>query len=62
MEQLFNGLQLVGFLLVSVIILGALVAAVGGFAVFLYLTDREVLIIKKPRRTRKTDSPVGVRS
>jgi hypothetical protein len=61
-EQLFNGLQLAGFLLVSVIILAALVAVAIGIAVFLYITDREILIIKKPRRPRKTDAPVEIRS
>ena len=62
MELLFDGLQLVGVLLVGGIILAALVAAVGGVAVFFYLTDREILIIKKPRRLRKADAPAEVRS
>ncbi len=62
MELLVDGLQLAGFLLVSVIILAALVAVAIGIAVFLYMTDQEILIIKKPRRPRKPDAPAEVRS
>ncbi len=46
MQQLVTGLQLVGFLYVSMIVLAVLMAVAIGLAVFLYLTDRQIVIVK----------------
>ncbi len=62
MEPLIDGLQLVAFLMVSVTILAILVAVAICLAVFLYLTDRKIVIVQGPQRPRKTDVPVAIRS
>ena len=46
MEQLVDGLQLVGFLLVAGTVLAALVAVTIGLAAFLYMTDRQIVVVK----------------
>ena len=55
MEQLVDGLQLVGFLVVGVTVLAALVAGVICIAVFLYMTDRKIVIVQGPLRPHETD-------
>ena len=62
MEQLVDGLQLVGFLVVSVTILAALVAVAIGIAVFLYMTDRKIVIVQGPQRPRESGVPAEIRS
>jgi len=54
-EQLVDGLQLVGFLVVGVTVLAALVAGVICIAVFLYMTDRKIVIVQGPLRPHETD-------
>lgn len=62
MEPLIDGLQLVGFLVVGVTILALLVAVAICIAVFLYMTDRKIVIVQGPQRPRKTGVPVAIRS
>lgn len=62
MEPLLDGLQLVGFLLVSVTILAVLVAVTIVLAVFLYMTDRKIVIIRGSKRSQEPHAPVEVRS
>lgn len=62
MEPLLDGLQLVGFLVVGVTILAALVAVAICITVFLYMTDREIVIVRGPKRSPETDVPVESRS
>ena len=62
MEPLIDGLQLVAFLMVSVTILAILVAVAICIVVFLYMTDRKIVIVQGPPRSRKTDVPVAIRS
>lgn len=62
MEPLIDGLQLVGFLVVGVTILAVLVAVAICIAVFLYMTDRKIVIVQGPQRPRKTGVPVEIRS
>jgi len=47
MEPLGDGLQLVGFLVVTAMVLASLVAVAIGITVFLYMTDRKIVIFKK---------------
>jgi len=47
MEPLGDGLQLVGFLVVTAMVLASLVAVAIGVTVFLYMTDRKIVIFKK---------------
>jgi hypothetical protein len=47
MELMGDGLQLVGFLVVTAMVLASLVAVSIGITVFLYLTDRKIVVIKK---------------
>jgi hypothetical protein len=61
-EQLVDGLQLVGFLMVGVTILAALVAGVICITVFLHMTDRKIGIGQGPLRPRETDVPAEIRS
>jgi hypothetical protein len=61
-EQLVDGLQLVGFLVVGVTVLAALVAGVICIAVFLYMTDRKIVIVQGPLHSRETDVPAEIRS
>ena len=62
MEPLLDGLQLVGFLLVSVTILAVLVAIAIGIAIFLYRTNRKIVIVQSPERSQESHAPVEVRS
>lgn len=55
MEQLVDGLQLVGFLLVAVTILAILVAVAICIAVFLYMTDRKIVIVQGPGRSQEAE-------
>jgi hypothetical protein len=52
MEQLVDGLQLVGFLVVGVTILAALVAGAVCITVFLHLTDRKIVVVRGPKDLR----------
>jgi hypothetical protein len=47
MEPLGDGLQLVGFFVVTAMVLASLVAVAIGITVFLYMTDRKIVIFKK---------------
>jgi hypothetical protein len=49
MELFGDGLQLVGFLAVTVSILASLVAVAVGMTVFLYMADRRIEIDKRER-------------
>lgn len=62
MEPLLDGLQLVGFLLVSVTILAVLVVVTGGLAIFLYMTDRKIVIVKGSKHSQESHTPVEARS
>ncbi|MBI3809290.1 MAG: hypothetical protein HY284_02375 [Nitrospirae bacterium] len=57
MEPLLDGLQLVGFLLVSVAILAVLVAVDIVLAVFLYMTDRKIVIVQGSGRSQEAEVP-----
>jgi hypothetical protein len=61
-EQLVDGLQLVGFLVVGVTVLAALVAGIICIAVFLHITDRKIVIVQGPLRPGETDVPAESRS
>ena len=62
MEQLVDGLQLVGFLVVSVTVLAALMAVAIGIAVFLYMTDRKIVIVQSSERSQESSVPIEARS
>lgn len=62
MEPLLDGLQLVGFLLVSVTILAVLVAVTIVLAVFLHMTDRKIVIVQGSKRSQESHAPVEVHS
>jgi len=47
MELSGDGLQLVGFLVVTAMVLASLVAVAIGVTVFLYMTDRKMVIMRK---------------
>ena len=47
MELLGDGFQLVGFVVVTATVLASLVAVAIGITVFLYMTNRKIVIIKK---------------
>jgi hypothetical protein len=47
MELSGDGLQFVGFLVVTAMVLASLVAVAIGITVFLYMTDRKIVILKK---------------
>ncbi len=47
MELLGDGFQLVGFVVVTAMVLASLVAVVVGITVFLYMSNRKIVIIKK---------------
>jgi len=47
MEPLSDGLQLVGFLVVTAMVLASLVAVAIGITAFLYMTNRKIVIFKK---------------
>jgi len=47
MELLDDGLQLVGFVVVTAMVLASLVAVAIGITVFLYMSNRKIVIIKK---------------
>jgi phosphatidylglycerophosphatase A len=53
MDLLGDGLQLVGFVVVSAMVLASLVAVAIGITVFLYMTNRKIVIIKKGSGSRK---------
>jgi len=46
-ELLGDGFQLVGFVVVTAMVLASLVAVAIGITVFLYMTNRKIVIIKK---------------
>lgn len=62
MELFGDGLQLVGFLAVTVAILASLVAVAIGMTVFLYMTDRRIEIDKRGRRQREANIPAEAQS
>jgi len=62
MELLGDGLQLVGFLAVTVSILASLVAVAIGIAVFLYMADRRIEIKERERGHRESSVPVEAQS
>ena len=62
MEPLLDGLQLVGFLMVSATILTILVAVAISIEIFRYLTDRKIVIVQGPQRPRESDVPAEIRS
>ncbi len=47
MELLGDGLQLVGFVAVTAMVLASLVAVAIGITVFMYMTDREIAIFRR---------------
>ncbi len=47
MELLDDGFQLVGFVVVTAMVLASLVAVAIGITVFLYMSNRKVVIIKR---------------
>jgi len=47
MELLDDGFQLVGFVVVTAMVLASLVAVAIGITVFLYMSNRKIVIIKK---------------
>ena len=49
MELFGDGLQLVGFLAVTVAVLASLVAVAIGITVFLYMADRRIEVDKRER-------------
>jgi hypothetical protein len=57
MELFGDGLQLVGFLAVTVAILASLVAVAVGMTVFLYMADRRIEIDKRERCQREANIP-----
>ncbi len=57
MELLGDGLQLVGFLAVTVSILASLVAVAIGIAVFLYMADRRIEIEQREQHHRESNIP-----
>lgn len=61
-EPLLDGLQLAGFLLVSVAILAVLVAVTIVLAVFLYMADRKIVIVQGSKHSQESHAPVEVRS
>ena len=62
MELLGDGLQLVGFLAVTVSILASLVAVSIGIAVFLYMADRRIEIDEREQRHRESSIPAEAQS
>jgi phosphatidylglycerophosphatase A len=52
MELLGDGLQLVGFVVVTAMVLASLVAVAIGITVFLYMSNRKIVIIKKGSGSR----------
>ena len=62
MELLGDGLQLVGFLAVTVAILAPLVAVAIGIAVFLYMADRTIEIDEREQSHRESNIPAEAQS
>jgi phosphatidylglycerophosphatase A len=67
MELLGDGLQLVGFVVVSAMVLASLVAVAIGITVFLYMTNRKIVIIRKDSGSHKPEReseniPAGAQS
>ena len=62
MELLGDGLQLVGFLAVTVSILASLVAVAIGIAVFLYMADRRIEVEEREQGNRESNIPVEAQS
>ena len=62
MELLGDGLQLVGFLAVTVAILVSLVAVAIGIAVFLYMADRRIEVEEREQGNRESNIPVEAQS
>jgi len=62
MEILGDGLQLVGFLAVTVAILASLVAVAIGVAVFLYMADRRIEIEEREQGHPESNIPVEAQS
>ena len=61
-ELLGDGLQLVGFLAVTVAILASLVAVAIGIAVFLYMADRRIEVEEREQGHRESNIPVEAQS
>jgi NADH:ubiquinone oxidoreductase subunit K len=62
MELFSDGLQLVGFLAVTVAILASLVAVAIGITVFLYMADRKIEIDQRERYHREPNVPAEAQS
>ncbi len=62
LELFGDGLQLVGFLAVTVAILASLVAVAIGMTVFLYMADRRIAIDKRERCQREANIPAEAQS
>ena len=62
LELFGDGLQLVGFLAVTVAILASLVAVAIGMTVFLYMADRRIVIDKRERCHREANIPAEAQS
>jgi hypothetical protein len=62
MELFGDGLQLVGFLAVTVAILASLVAVAIGMTVFLYMADRRIEIDKRERCNPEANIPAEAQS
>jgi len=62
MELFGDGLQLVGFLAVTVAILASLVAVAIGMTVFLYMADRRIAIDNRERYRREANIPAEAQS
>ncbi len=62
MELLGDALQLVGFLVVTAAVLASLVAVAIGIAVFMYMTDRKIVVVKSLKNSHESNDPVEVRS
>ena len=57
MELFGDGLQLVGFLAVTVSVLASLLAVAIGITVFLYMADRRIEIEEREQRHRESSIP-----
>jgi len=56
MEPLGDGLQLVGFLVVTVMVLASLVAVAIAITVFMYMTHREIVIFRRGSSSHEPES------
>jgi len=62
MELFGDGLQLVGFLAVTVAVLASLVAVAIGITVFLYMADRRIEVDKRERGHLDSNIPAEAQS